>query len=699
MTRVRLDGGVTGSVNNPTASVAGGMWSLKDHEKYSRSLLWPVATAAASPADPYFNLNTLLLHGDGTNGANNTTFVDSSTNAYTLTPAGRPLQGTFSPFSQTGWSLYLGGSSALTIPYSSTNFAFHTTDFTVEAWIYPTSYTSMTHGASNIPTIIGAMVHNTTTADWSFGLTTSGILKFYYYNGAAVSINSSTTVPLNTWSHIAMTKTSSGISLFYNGSLVSGPTAISGTPATSSTTVSIGGHNSTYISSCHVSNARIVKGTALYTGSYTVPTTPLTAVTNTTLLAFQDNRFKDNSTIASAFTAVGTPRVQAFEPFAPSSSYSASSIGGSAYFNGSTDYITLPNNMSVVGSNAYTLEGWFYPTNVSSAEIPLVKLYNSTQTIELRIASAKIQGRINDSATVVGGNSTIYANQWYHFALVKPTAGTSTAVLYINGVAETTTASDTFTYTAFTTPRIGANQGPTLYCTGWISGVRFLNGTAQYTSNFTPPTAPPTNIGNTLFLTNFTNSGIIDSTAKNNLTTFGGATINTTISKFGSASMTFNGTTDYLTYPYTAQLSLLEADFTIEAWVYITSASTQSTLITFGSETTNRFVVAVNTARQLIADIFGTATNTFTGATVTLNSWTHVAVVRSGSTITGYLNGSSVGSATSSATLGNSTGGVTVGRGNSSEYFIGYIDDMRVTKGYARYTANFTPPTTAFSDQ
>jgi len=89
---------------------------------------------------------------------------------YTITRSGTPAQGTFTPFSQ-GWCAYIGGSSALTLPYSSTNFAFHTTDFTVEAWIYPTSYTGMTHGVSNIPTLIGAMVYNTTTADWSFGLT------------------------------------------------------------------------------------------------------------------------------------------------------------------------------------------------------------------------------------------------------------------------------------------------------------------------------------------------------------------------------------------------------------------------------------------------------------------------------------------------------------------------------------------------
>ena len=62
-------------------------------------------------ADPYFEYTTLLLSGNGTNGAQNNTFLDGSTNNFTITRNGNATQGTFSPFSQTGWGNYFNGSS------------------------------------------------------------------------------------------------------------------------------------------------------------------------------------------------------------------------------------------------------------------------------------------------------------------------------------------------------------------------------------------------------------------------------------------------------------------------------------------------------------------------------------------------------------------------------------------------------------
>ena len=58
---------------------------------------------AAAATDPYYEYTTLLLPGNGTNGAQNNTFLDGSTNNFTITRNGNTTQGTFSPFSQTGW--------------------------------------------------------------------------------------------------------------------------------------------------------------------------------------------------------------------------------------------------------------------------------------------------------------------------------------------------------------------------------------------------------------------------------------------------------------------------------------------------------------------------------------------------------------------------------------------------------------------
>jgi len=77
-----------------------GVWANSQILPYRAAGTWPVYV----DSDPYFNYTTLLLPGNGTNGAQNNTFVDSSTNAFTITRNGNTTQGTFSPFSQTGWS-------------------------------------------------------------------------------------------------------------------------------------------------------------------------------------------------------------------------------------------------------------------------------------------------------------------------------------------------------------------------------------------------------------------------------------------------------------------------------------------------------------------------------------------------------------------------------------------------------------------
>lgn len=80
---------------------------------------------------------------------------------------------------------------------------------------------------------------------------------------------------------------------------------------------------------------------------------------------------------------------------------------------------------------------------------------------------------------------------------------------------------------------------------------------------------------------------------------------------------------------------------------------------------------------------------------MTSNTWVHLAAVKSGSTLTLYQNGVNVASATQSGTIVDGGKplliGYETGQG-ASVYFDGYLEDIRITKGIARYTANFTPP-------
>jgi hypothetical protein len=228
---------------------------------------------------------------------------------------------------------------------------------------------------------------------------------------------------------------------------------------------------------------------------------------------------------------------------------------------------------------------------------------------------------------------------------------------------------------------------------GYISNFRVVKGTAVYTSAFVPPTAPVTAIANTVVLTDFTNAGIIDSTMINNLETVGDAKISTTQSKFGGSSIYLDGTGDSLNIFNNPNINLGSGNFTIEMWLYPTGDTQNFSLFAKAGSfelkcDTNRWVWQILPSNNIFV------TNGNLGPA---NTWKHVALVRNGSTTTLYLNGTAYTQGTSADAVTN-TNPLTIGSGAGGT-FTGYINDFRFTKGLARYTANFTPPTTAFSQK
>lgn len=262
----------------------------------------------------------------------------------------------------------------VTIPYNTTNFDWYTAsvDYTIEAWVF---YIFANNENSGAPNMVGNMTDNTTTNYWSFGPMNNGTVRFYYYNGSAQSVTSSSTLTTNTWNHIAMTKTNSGITIFVNG-VAQTTTAISGTPQSSSGTVLTLARYNTVGLIGYISNLRIVKGTAVYTGNFTPPTSPLTAITNTTLLTAQDIAFQDNSVNNYTVTKYGDAFGGYWSPFNPMSSPGGGG-GGSEYSNNnsppasggsgggvaSSGQTTVAYGITVgnIGSNGGSSGGSYYP--------------------------------------------------------------------------------------------------------------------------------------------------------------------------------------------------------------------------------------------------------------------------------------------------------------------------------------------------
>ena len=193
-----------------------------------------------------------------------------------------------------------------------------------------------------------------------------------------------------------------------------------------------------------------------------------------------------------------------------------------------------------------------------------------------------------------------------------------------------------------------------------------------------------------------------DSINNHTITANGNAQISTAQSKFGGASMYFDGNGDYLSIADDDAFNFGSGDFTMETWVYMTSQGSYNFLVgQYGSSS------SVSTTFWSIANgyndcyfYYGSSSVRLSGTTsIPLNTWTHVAVAREGNTVRLFTNGQVDASSSFTQTLNNSTLDFTIGADSTAAYdFAGYMDDIRVTKGVARYTANFTPPTSAFPD-
>ena len=331
--------------------------------------------------DDDFNLVTGLYHFNGSNGGQNATFTDSSNENHTVVKGStHPRLGSFSPFSKDegkwSWNWPVGGNYNKLKIASSADFAFGTSPFTIEAWVYVTAdtnpYSRVWHLGPywNDNNAIGLVVNDTASSDK---------IAFCVYAAGGRTCVSTNATPMNQWTHIACVRDSSGnFKLFVNGNLDATNTSYT------STNISPGGNqtfcignivednNTLEAEGCfegYISGVRVTKGTALYSSTFTVPTSPAVYQdTNTKLLTCQSNRIKDNNTNSTkTLTMKSTVKVSPFSPFANSTAYTAATRGGSALFNQTANcYLEVDDATDFdFGTSDHCIEAWLYPTQTS----------------------------------------------------------------------------------------------------------------------------------------------------------------------------------------------------------------------------------------------------------------------------------------------------------------------------------------------
>ena len=415
--------------------------------------------------------NTQLLVDVASAG---TYLVDGSTNNFTLTPTGTVTYNSSTPVS-TGGSLFFDQTtiSYLTLPSSSSAFTL-TGDFTIQAWINPTTILGGENG------IFDARANGGTSAPWLFFVNGAGKLTFFtgtYYTGA-------TTISTGVWTQVAVVRSGSTLTLYVNGAPDYVNTSF-GTAALDPGTTSplIGtkdyGINAQYRTIDYITNLRIVNGTAIYSPpNFTPSTVPLPSTQSANVYGYPSN----------AITGVQTSLLLN----AP--------IGGS-FLTDSSSYNHTPTNAGSATSSSlttfnvypFTVELWWKPSGAGQAN---GKIFQTTDGDGYTAISLALDGTGNNlkvymsstgqSWNLVNGTSfTLTTGTWYHIALVYN--GTNIK-LYLNGTGTTLATTTTYINPVGTTVIGGQTNGKNAY--GLISNVRVINGIAIYTSNFTPPSGP-----------------------------------------------------------------------------------------------------------------------------------------------------------------------------------------------------------------
>jgi hypothetical protein len=203
--------------------------------------------------------------------------------------------------------------------------------------------------------------------------------------------------------------------------------------------------------------------------------------------------------------------------------------------------------------------------------------------------------------------------------------------------------------------------------------------------------------------TNGSTTIVDNSPSPKTVTVLGNAQISSAQSKFGGAIIALDGAGDYLTISHPSSSFVFPGDFTVEVWAYRLGGNSTDNIYTNNSAGAwNSLGDGLNIAAGRY-EMTGIGSVNYSSGVIPANVWTFLVVTRQGSSVRMFINGVLDSTRNSSATLGNGSNVPGVGLldsfgGTPRSFFFGNINELRVTKGIARYTASFTPPTAPFPD-
>ena len=632
---------------------------------------------------------TLLATATGTSDNDNITYIDGSGNSQNFTVAGDTYSGTFSPYRSGGYSMNFGSGASLKFAEGSTsNFNMGTNAFTIEMWIRPATTSS---GSKRF-------FHNRISgmANGRGHIFQNGSNLYATYrgdNGTDYELSVSGVLTAETWTHVCFLRDTSDntLKLYYDGTLgqsVSVPSTVGIYNSTSNTQVGLADFGD-------IANLRVVNGTAITPSSSSILEKP-TNVTNTVLLMIGGNFVDYSGNAPQINNYYGPPEIKAYGPL-DYVEYSATDHGGSIFvdnLSSSSDGVSCTLG-SAIGTGDFSISGWFYPPEVHGSgnkRIWTLGGNNNANGLSLLfLTTGQIRLDFPSNGTSFGGSGNSIAGKWQHFC-VRRVSGTAT--LHLDGVQKWTQSNNTVNLSA-TNLVIGRDTSGLYGGTGYISDFKISTSSLEGT---TVPTTPTSSTGALVHLKG-TDASIIDKSQFTNLKLEGDITGSTTQAKFSNTkSMSFDSVDDLINL--NGVLDLSQA-CTWEAWIYFDNHPTASGFMHMFqsasySSTDPPFGIRFKTTggRKVNFVLYTTGGNheVQSANAVNLDTWHHLAFSRTSSGVYSvYIDGIRYATFTESATY-QSAGDVMVignsGTGSTSPRFLeGYMQDIRITQGLARYTA------------
>jgi len=687
---------------------------VMDEIRISRVARWIANfTPSSSPYTLTGVPDTRLLVHPNSGGVDGDTLVDDAMGRHAIATNGA-AQTYAEKFNNAGF--FDGLNSYITTP-DSADFTFGSSPFTIDLWVKFRNITSNQSFYFQGP-------DSTHRTHFTY-IGSSKILVFNVGNGADLVEFTCPFAPIiGKWYHLALVRVSATVwKIFVNGesrtlTLTAGSYNI--TIPDWGTVVTVGrwsgGINSNYCNGW-IDEFRVSKGVARWEDEFDVPTEPYNADSNTQLLLHFDEvvgTTTPTDSSASGHVMTGNGNFYVFDGKV------RKEIGDLVLafptnFYSTGDYFDTPDHADfAIGSEDFTIETWvkFHADLTGTNEQIILAQYDNVNNYWVLSQAMLGTGEREIKFEIKTGGSTVVdlsarvseefkvLGHWHYVAVVR--SGDKWGLLIDGMVVDITDYAGVFPdYSARVT--IGRWDGASpWYFQGVMQGLR-VSHVARYGLNtFAVPTAAYTPDAYDVLLMHM-DSAVTDATGRHTPVNTG-VSFNTSIKKFGSASADFGGTlADYITIPASIDFAFGEGDFTIDMWVYHDVSGNARTYImqddgvaswAFGRNAQGRYAFQLVYGGVNSVYLFSRKQYTFG-----VGTWVHVALVRKGIKWTIFVNGEPAVAQQNGAYVPYIDGPLYIGQyttvGNPVD---GKIDELRISKGIARWDNEFTSPNTPFTD-